>query len=70
VVLAQDAAAARQDVFVELHLGPAVITSHPRIVAPAARACQAPAIDELFGVIQRLLVPQRCCAACRVMPSR
>ena len=50
VVLAEVAAAAGQDVFVELHLGPAVITSHPRIVAPAARACQAPAIDELFGV--------------------
>jgi hypothetical protein len=50
VVLAQDAAAAGQGVFVELHLGPAVITSHPRIVAPAARACQAPAIDELSGV--------------------
>ena len=50
VVLAQVAAAAGQDVFVDLHLGPAVITSHPRIVAPAARACQAPAIDELFGV--------------------
>jgi hypothetical protein len=50
VVLAQDAAAAGQGVFVELHLGPAVITSHPRIVAPAAGACQAPAIDALFGV--------------------
>jgi hypothetical protein len=51
VVLAQDAAAAAgQGVFVELHLGPAVITSHPRIFAPAAGACQAPAIDELFGV--------------------
>jgi hypothetical protein len=50
VVLAEVAAAAGQGVFVELHLGPAVITSHPRIVAPAARACQAPAIDELFGV--------------------
>ena len=33
VVLAQDAAAAGQDVFVELHLGPAVITSYPRTVA-------------------------------------
>jgi hypothetical protein len=49
VVLAE-VAAAGQGVFVELHLGPAVITSHPRIVAPAARACQAPAVDELFGV--------------------
>jgi len=49
VVLAE-VAAAGQGVFVELHLRPAVITSHPRIVAPAARACQAPAIDELFGV--------------------
>jgi hypothetical protein len=49
VVLAQDAAAGH-GVFVELHLGPAVITSHPRIVAPAAGACQAPAIDALFGV--------------------
>jgi hypothetical protein len=49
VVLAEVAAAAGQGVFVELHLGPAVITSHPRIVALAARACQAPAIDELFG---------------------
>jgi hypothetical protein len=46
VVLAEVAAAAGQGVFVELHLGPAVITSHPRIVAPAARVCQAPAIDE------------------------
>jgi hypothetical protein len=45
MVLAEVAAAAGQGVFVELHLGPAVITSHPRIVAPAARACQAPAID-------------------------
>jgi len=33
LVLAQVAAAAGQDVFVELHLGPAVITSHPRTVA-------------------------------------
>src|SRR6516225_7696333 len=33
MVLAQVAAAAGQGVFVELHLGPAVITSHPRIVA-------------------------------------
>jgi hypothetical protein len=24
-----------------MHLGPAVITSHPRIVAQAARVCQA-----------------------------
>ncbi len=46
MVLAEVAAAAGQGVFVELHLGPAVITSHPRIVAQAARACQAPAIDE------------------------
>src|SRR5580692_12316166 len=45
VVLAEVAAAAGQGVFVSPHLGPAVITSHPRIVAPAARACQAPAID-------------------------
>ena len=44
MVLAEVAAAAGQGVFVELHLGPAVITSHPRIVAPAARACQAPGL--------------------------
>jgi len=42
VVLAQDAAAAGQGIFVELHLGPAVITSHPRIFTPAAGACQVP----------------------------
>ncbi len=50
VVLAQDAAAAGQGVFVEPHLGPAVITGHPGIVPPAARVGQAPAISELFGV--------------------
>ena len=50
MVLAEDAAAAGQGVLVSLHLRPAVIISHPRIVAPAARARQAPAIDELFGV--------------------
>ena len=45
MVLAEVAAAAGQGVFVELHLGPAdAITSHPRIVAPAARACQAPGL--------------------------
>jgi hypothetical protein len=44
VVLAEVAAAAGQGVLVSLHLDPAVITSHPRIVAPAARACQAPGL--------------------------
>ena len=38
VVLAQDAAAAGQGVFVELHLGPAVITSHPAL-SPRRRVC-------------------------------
>ena len=37
---------------------------------PGGGCVPTPAIDELFGVIQRLLVPQRCYAACRVMPSR